>query len=238
MLGVLVLLSVTIVSSLDIETSNWCLVNEPKPEYKLFNHNGSPEIIQILGSHGVASRLLGSIFSIFAHEILGYEVDLTEVDETLESLDPQTQFAKLSSCQQQYCTDLDTRLATPGHLRVPQAMLSLDIWLPAAQEVTAWGLIDAGQLGPATRFGWFIPSHGPSALARTHWKLFASPQLVKPYILTQNQQRYIEDRLQRSPGSYFCPPSLCREGQFIPPICSNESCATLLTDFPDRKSVV
>ena len=33
------------------------------------------------------------------------------------------------------CTDLDTRMA-PAELRVPEAMIALDLWLPAVQEVT------------------------------------------------------------------------------------------------------
>ena len=33
------------------------------------------------------------------------------------------------------CTDLDTRMA-PTELRVPEAMIALDLWLPAVQEVT------------------------------------------------------------------------------------------------------
>ena len=32
------------------------------------------------------------------------------------------------------CTDLDTRMA-PTELRVPEAMIALDLWLPAVQEV-------------------------------------------------------------------------------------------------------
>ena len=32
------------------------------------------------------------------------------------------------------CTDLDTRMA-PAELRVPEAMIALDLWLPAVQEV-------------------------------------------------------------------------------------------------------
>ena len=34
----------------------------------------------------------------------------------------------------------------------PQAMITLDMWLPPSQEVDSWGLLDAGQLGPAVRY--------------------------------------------------------------------------------------
>ena len=33
----------------------------------------------------------------------------------------------------------------------PAAMLALDLWLPPSYHVDTWGLLDAGQLGPALR---------------------------------------------------------------------------------------
>ena len=34
----------------------------------------------------------------------------------------------------------------------PTSMLTLDMWLPPSYQVDTWGLLDAGQLGPAVRW--------------------------------------------------------------------------------------
>ena len=34
----------------------------------------------------------------------------------------------------------------------PVTMLSLDMWLPPSYQLDTWGLLDAGQLGPAIRY--------------------------------------------------------------------------------------
>ena len=39
------------------------------------------------------------------------------------------------------------------------------------------------------RFGWFIPSHGSAAPSRTHWRQFSNSQLIKPFILSDDQNR-------------------------------------------------
>ena len=34
---------------------------------------------------------------------------------------------------------------------MPKAMVTLDMMLPPSRDVDSWGLVDAGQLGPAVR---------------------------------------------------------------------------------------
>ena len=36
-------------------------------------------------------------------------------------------------------------------VETPSAMITLDMWLPPSKDVDSWGLVDAGQLGPAVR---------------------------------------------------------------------------------------
>ena len=65
----------------------------------------------------------------------------------------------------------------PGEDRVPAAMLALDLWLPPSYNVDTWNLVDAGQLGPAVRPGWFAP---PGS-AVPHWRLLTSPATTATY---------------------------------------------------------
>ena len=44
-------------------------------------------------------RLVGSIFTIFAREMLGYDVETVLSDEIETDFDTETTFAKLSSCK-------------------------------------------------------------------------------------------------------------------------------------------
>ena len=41
------------------------------------------------------------------------------------------------------------------------------------------------------RFGWFIPSDDLSAPTRTHWRQFSNPQLIKPFLLSDEQSRSV-----------------------------------------------
>ena len=43
-------------------------------------------------------------------------------------------------------------------LRLPSAMVTLDLLMAASTYVDKWGLVDVGQLGPAARTGWFVPA--------------------------------------------------------------------------------
>ena len=55
------------------------------------------------------------------------------------------------------CNDLDEKVDSikPGGslLQLPEAMIALDIPMAATSFVDKWGLVDVGQLGPASRYG-------------------------------------------------------------------------------------
>ena len=55
------------------------------------------------------------------------------------------------------CNDLDKR-PDKEVLRLPSAMVTLDLLMAASTYVDKWGLVDVGQLGPAARTGWFVPA--------------------------------------------------------------------------------
>ena len=63
------------------------------------------------------------------------------------------------------CCRCDDYTSSQPQDATPAAMLALDLWLPPSYHVDTWGLLDAGQLGPALRWsiaathsdiGWWI----------------------------------------------------------------------------------
>ena len=42
-------------------------------------------------------------------------------------------------------------IKTEGGGGLPEAMLTLDMWLPPSYVIDSWDVLDSGQLGPATR---------------------------------------------------------------------------------------
>ena len=66
------------------------------------------------------------------------------------------------------CDDLE-----PHVLLVPQAMVSLDLMMAPTSYVDKWGLVDVGQLGPAVRLAWLVPSRTEQlSPLHDHWKVF------------------------------------------------------------------
>ena len=97
-------------------------------------------------------------------------------------------------------------------MSLPQAMVSLDLWLPPQMEVDTWGLTTPGQLGPAARweqllvrqtgrqmfrFGWFLPwqTAEQAPPLRDHWRVFKSREGVEAFRLTKQQREMVRDRL-------------------------------------------
>jgi len=241
-----------ILTSWSFETVNTekCLKEESIPEQKFFYHNNEQQKVTVLVNHRVSTRLVGSIFTIFAREMLGYDVDTVLSDEIETDFDTETTFSKLSSCKNEFCKDLDERpfnsRISSSQLKIPTAMVSLDTWLPPSSFVDKWGLIDVGQLGPAGRFGWFIPSRTEEQYPplRDHWKVFRSNDSLDPFLLTDGQIEFIQMRMSRPSRpedsgiqkSYFCHEKFCRDGFFTPPQCLNNKCAVLVTDYPALSS--
>ena len=50
------------------------------------------------------------------------------------------------------CCRCDDYTSSQPQDATPAAMLALDLWLPPSYHVDTWGLLDAGQLGPALRW--------------------------------------------------------------------------------------
>ena len=92
----------------------------------------------------------------------------------------------------------------------PQAMIALDMWLPPSQEVDSWGLLDAGQLGPAVRynnhtryfsklfpyrFGFLSPNASQTEPLQgwNHWKVFKRREILNKLILTDKQLQFVTE---------------------------------------------
>jgi len=161
--------------------------------------------------------LVARIFQIFARERLGYNVTILS---SVSAADPETTLSLLSSCRTQLCDDLDS---VPGELRVPAAMLSLDSLLGPSDWVDRWGLVDAGQLGPAVRPAWLLPAR-LAALhpGLDHWRALQHPNTTLPFLLQPGQWEQIQQLLRR-PGSghnrYWCEESYCSSGMHRPAHC-------------------
>ena len=52
------------------------------------------------------------------------------------------------------CCRCDDYTSSQPQDATPAAMLALDLWLPPSYHVDTWGLLDAGQLGPALRWSY------------------------------------------------------------------------------------
>jgi len=89
LLLLLLLVAVALCSGEVKHSEKRCLGDEPAPERKFLTHNSEKEVITLLGSPRIASRLLASIFSIFANEVLGYNVTVAPIRQGFNSLDPQ-----------------------------------------------------------------------------------------------------------------------------------------------------
>ena len=75
------------------------------------------------------------------------------------------------------CIDLDKRpdkgVAGSSMLQVPVSMISLDLLVAASSYIDKWGLVDVGQLGPAVRLAWLVPSRTEQlSPLHDHWKVF------------------------------------------------------------------
>jgi len=76
-----------------------CLDGHQVPEQKFFYHNNERQVVTVLVNHRVDTRLVGSVFSIFAREVLGYTVETVISKEVETNLDTETIFSRLSSCK-------------------------------------------------------------------------------------------------------------------------------------------
>ena len=75
----------------------------------------------------------------------------------------------------------------------PPAMLALDLWLPPSHHVDTWGLVDAGQLGPAVRLGWFMPSRTAAMFPPTmdHWKILLDYKTAEIFFPSQEEEEQV-----------------------------------------------
>ena len=85
-------------------------------------------------------------------------------------------------------------------LRLPQAMVALHLLMAPTSYVDKWGLVDVGQLGPAVRLGWFIPSRMEQASPPLydHWKVFKDLNSLTPFVPSEEQRRFIRERVRRN----------------------------------------
>ena len=93
------------------------------------------------------------------------------------------------------CDDLEPHTV----LRLPRAMLALHLMMAPTSYVDKWGLVDAGQLGPAVRRGWFIPSRTEqsSPPLYDHWRVFTDPGSLSPFLPTEEQKTFIGEHVRR-----------------------------------------
>ena len=99
------------------------------------------------------------------------------------------------------CDDLDSRLDSHV-LEVPEAMVSLHLEMAPTYFVDKWGLVDVGQLGPAVRLGWFLPSRTEQSYPPLydHWKVFRDHSEGSPFLLTKQQEDFIREKVKRGNG--------------------------------------
>eukprot|EP00091_Calanus_sinicus_P011160 TRINITY_DN25368_c0_g1_i1.p1 TRINITY_DN25368_c0_g1~~TRINITY_DN25368_c0_g1_i1.p1 ORF type:complete len:149 (-),score=27.72 TRINITY_DN25368_c0_g1_i1:130-576(-) len=120
-----------------------CLETEEIPEQKFFYHNNEQQKVTVLVNHRVSTRLVGSVFKIFAKEMLGYDVETVHNDDIETEFDTETTFSKLSSCKNEFCKDLDAipfnNRINSNQLQIPTAMISLDMWMPPSSFVVQVG---------------------------------------------------------------------------------------------------
>ena len=104
------------------------------------------------------------------------------------------------------CIDLDKRpdkgVAGSSMLQVPVSMISLDLLVAASSYIDKWGLVDVGQLGPAVRLGWFLPSRTEQSYPPLydHWKVFMNHSEASPFLLTKQQEDFIREKVKRGNG--------------------------------------
>ena len=131
-----------------------------------------PFSIFLLGWH--SSKVMDAMFYQPVHFILKiiwiFDSTPFSISSLLNRRNPKKKFLKvlpklyMHFCEKKWiitlqlfcsCADLDERpfnsRIPSNQLRVPTAMLSMDVWLPPSSFVDKWGLIDVGQLGPAGR---------------------------------------------------------------------------------------
>ena len=104
-------------------------------------------------------------------------------------------------CSISSCEDLDSRLDS-HRSRLPQAMVALDLMMAPTSYVDKWGLLDVGQLGPATRLGWFLPmrTRQSSPPYQDHWEVFRDPDSLTPFLFTVEQEDFIRQKVKREDG--------------------------------------
>ena len=77
-------------------------------------------------------------------------------------------------------------------------MMTIDMWLFPSHHVDTWGLLDVGQLGPAVRFGWFMPNRTADQFppSMDHWKIFTDKLMAKTFQPSQDQMDFIQPFLK------------------------------------------
>ena len=131
-------------------SSSTCLNYTPVAR-KVFYHNGEQEQVRLLSSQQVESKLVSSVFMILARELLGYDISLVQNQQSVVKSKENTaiQLKLLASCTNPLCNGFNSG---PESSSTPRALLTLDMVLPPSHHVDTWGLLDAGQLGPAVRY--------------------------------------------------------------------------------------
>lgn len=135
------------------------------------------------------------MFRILAEELLGYDISILTLPGNHTMPDREEIFQHLASCTTALCDGYNSR---PDGNSAPPAMLTLDLWLPPSYHVDTWGLVDAGQLGPAVRFGWFIPSRTEAKIPPNmdHWKILSDTDTARAFHPSQEQMAVIEPFLR------------------------------------------
>ncbi|XP_017886547.1 uncharacterized protein LOC108628852 [Ceratina calcarata] len=221
-LGVLVLLTIA-----KIAVSSRCLtmLEEMNPK-RVVQLDGQPLTINFEVSRRVTQRLATIIMKIFLTEVLGYSgVSIFEMEDEFKVDDT---FRRLSD-----------DVIFGGQQRLP--MVNMEVWIPPQLDtmplLTSHDVKECGSIAPPGHFGWFVPA----ALSRLHdsWITFTKRETAARFAVDERTLESVRNfTTDPETRTHYCNESFCQRGMYVPDWCQNETCALLLTSYPDATDFV
>ncbi|XP_012143005.2 uncharacterized protein LOC100883782 isoform X1 [Megachile rotundata] len=214
--GVLVLAAIA-----NVVVSNRCLtmLEEVNPK-RVVQMDGHSLNITFEVSERVTQRLSTIIMKIFLTEVLGYTgVSVFEVEDEF----------KVNETFRRLTDDVSS-----GQRVLP--MVNMEVWIPPQLDtmplLNANDVKECGSIAPPGHFGWFVPK----SLSRLgdSWITFTRPETATRFDVDEHTLSRIQNfTVNPINKTYYCAEPFCQQGMYVPERCQGQSCALLLTSYPN-----
>lgn len=210
--------------------SNTCLTEDTQPK-RVVHYDGEVISINFQVSRRVTQRLVTRIMKIFLTDVLGYP-DVAVIDHE-DFFQTNATYSRLSD-----------KMIFSGYKEIPEVMVNMEVWTPPHLDtmplLNKYNVKELGSITSPGRFGWFTPE--TLSKIDDNWLTFTKRESASRFVLDDNSLKLVRNNLMNPrTREFYCQTEFCQNGMYIPKQCQlhkNESCATLLAEYPDVTSFI